>query len=65
MNAICDCEDGAALNSAYPELFVKDAIYGWGIKWIVLTEDKGYTKIHRYALKIYHCPMCGKKIVDK
>jgi hypothetical protein len=60
----CSCEEWVNLKESYSDLFNKDLTYGWVIKWIELTKDKGCTKVHRYGLKIYYCPMCGKKLVD-
>ena len=60
----CDCDEWLNLKNSYPDLFIRDETYGWIIKWIELTKDKGYTKIHRYGLKIHFCPMCGKKLLD-
>ena len=53
---MCNCED---LNR---DLFANDENYGWIIKWIELTKDKGYAQIHNYGISISYCPFCGNKL---
>lgn len=39
-----------------------DSAYGWILNWIELTDEEGYTQVHRYGTAIKFCPMCGKLI---
>lgn len=36
--------------------------YGWIIVCTELSEENGYTQIHKYGGKISYCPFCGKKL---
>lgn len=59
--SIYKCDDWSYLVKNHPDLFKKD-IDKWSINWIELTEEKGYTQVNRYGIRIRYCPMCGKKI---
>jgi hypothetical protein len=61
----CDCEDAQMLDRNNRELFKIQDPYGWVLSWIELTQEKGYTQVHRYGIKINYCPMCGKKIPNE
>jgi hypothetical protein len=61
----CNCEDEDSVFKNYPELFKWIPPYGWVINWVELTEEKGYTQVHRYALPILYCPLCGGKLKTK
>lgn len=63
MSEYCDCEDWKKLVDSY-DLVVKEAPYGWILKWTQLTKEKGYTQVHRYGIPIKYCPMCGKKLLN-
>lgn len=43
----------------YKSLIREDPTYGWVLSWIELTEEKGYTQIHKFGLPIKFCPICG------
>jgi len=58
----CDCEDAQMLDRNNRELFKTQDPYGWILSWIELTQEQGYTQVHRYGVKIKFCPMCGKKL---
>jgi hypothetical protein len=63
MKNFCNCKDWKNLTESY-DLFEWEPPYGWVIKWIKLTEEKGYNQVHRYGIPIVYCPMCGKKLKD-
>ena len=46
----------------YKNLIQEDPTYGWVLSWIELTEEEGYTKVHRFGLPIKYCPICGCKL---
>lgn len=60
--SFCSCEAGKELEKQNRLLFNWDPVYGWVLGWIELTEENGYTQVHRYGIPIEFCPMCGKKL---
>lgn len=62
MQDFCNCEDWKNLKSNNSRIFQKDPTYGWVLHWIELTEEEGYTQVHRYGIGISYCPMCGRKL---
>lgn len=65
MNNFCNCEGFTKLLEQNRKLFVKDDTYGVVISWIELTEEKGYTQVHKYGIPVSFCPMCGKLLNKK
>jgi hypothetical protein len=63
MPIFCDCEDALSINENHNKLFIWHPPYGWLLSVIELSEEKGYTQVHRYGVVIHYCPMCGKEIV--
>jgi hypothetical protein len=61
MKDFCICKDYKTLKKNNRELFKWHPPYGWVLSWIELTKERGYTQIHRYAVPIKYCPMCGRK----
>jgi len=61
MEDFCDCDDYKALKNNNQDLFKWHPSYGWVLSWIELTNEKGYTQIHKYGITTNFCPMCGKK----
>ena len=57
MTEFCECEEFIDLQT---RVFIKDPIYGWILSWVELTEETGYTQVHRYGRPITFCPICGK-----
>ena len=64
MSKHCKCKEWEKLNEAH-DLFAWDPSYGWVIRWIQLTQEKGYDQVHRYGVPIKFCPICGQKLEDK
>lgn len=64
MQTFCDCEDFKNLQKQDRKIFVEDPTYGWVLSWIELTEETGYTQVHRYGVPILFCPLCGKKLKE-
>lgn len=64
MHTFCNCKDFINLQAQGRELFIEDSTYGWILSWIELTEEKGYTQVHRYGIPIKFCPMCGKLLKE-
>jgi hypothetical protein len=62
MEDLCDCDDWAVIKKR--DVFKWHPPYGWVLSWIELEKAKGYTKKHEYGMKIYYCPMCGKKLEE-
>lgn len=62
MKDFCNCEDWYDLSRNNTTLFKWDPAYGWVLHWVELTDEKGFTQIHRYGISINFCPMCGKKL---
>lgn len=62
MEHFCDCKDSSELLKNFSNTFVWHPPYGWVLSLIDLTEEKGYTQVHRYGVVIYYCPICGKKL---
>lgn len=60
----CDCKEWTNLIESY-DLLTWESPYGWLLKWIQITEEKGYSQIHRYGIPIKFCPYCGKELRDK
>lgn len=58
----CNCKEWKEIKSQNSTIFQWDSTYGWVLHWIELTEERGYTQIHRYGTPISFCPMCGKKL---
>lgn len=59
----CNCEASVILQEQSRSIFVEDPKYGLILSWMELTEEKGYTQVHRYGIPIAFCPMCGKKLL--
>lgn len=62
MTKYCGCEDSIRLQEQNRDIFIEDPTYGLILSWIELTEEKGYTQVHKYGIPISFCPMCGKKL---
>ena len=62
MEEFCTCSEWARLKDNDRSIIKFDPVYGWILTWIELTEDGGYTQVHRYGVSIKFCPMCGNKI---
>ena len=60
----CSCEDWQNLVKSY-DFIVWEPSYGWIMKWIQLTEEKGYSQVHRYGIPIEFCPKCGCRLENK
>jgi len=60
VHIFCDCKDFTKLLDQGRKIFVEDPTYGTVLSWMELTEEKGYTQVHRYGIPISFCPMCGK-----
>lgn len=60
VHTLCDCKDFIKLLDQDRKMFIEDPIYGVVLLWTELTEEKGYTQVHRYGIPISFCPMCGK-----
>ena len=59
----CSCRDWKELKTNNSDVFKWHLpVYGWIIAWKELTEENGYTQIHKYGVKIHYCPFCGKKL---
>lgn len=58
----CSCKSWNALRTNNRNVFKWHEPYGWVITWIELTEENGYTQVDTYGVKIYYCPLCGKKL---
>lgn len=61
MSDFCRCKDWQELVESY-DLFEWSPPYGWIIKWLEVTKEKGYSQIHRYGIPIQYCPKCGKRL---
>lgn len=61
--SFCKCEDWTNLEGLHDLVFM-DPTYGWTLRWIQLTKEKGYTQVHRYGIPIKFCPFCGKKLSE-
>jgi hypothetical protein len=59
----CDCDAWVKLEEQNRHLFHWDPSYGWVLSWVELTEEAGYTQVHRYGVPIVYCPMCGQKLI--
>ena len=62
MESGCDCSDWQDLIKSGRSIVKLDPVYSWILNWVELTEEKGYTQVHRYGMSIRYCPMCGKKL---
>ncbi len=62
--SFCTCKDWLELKTNR-EIIKWSPEYGWLLNWIEITEEKGYTRLHRYGIPISFCPMCGKKLLIK
>jgi len=58
----CDCNNANVAIKSKPDLITLDKEYGWVLSWINITEEKGYSQIHNYAIPIQYCPFCGKSL---
>lgn len=59
----CTCEDWKYLKDSHPDLFyLNSSSNKYYLNWIELTEEKGYTQVHKYGVYIEYCPICGNKI---
>ena len=58
MKGLCKCEEVKDL-IANKSIIKWDPVYGWVLYWLELTEEEGFTQVHRYGLSIKYCPMCG------
>ena len=59
---ICDCPDFKNIVKNH-SVFKQDEVYGWLISWLNLTEEKGYTQVHKYGIGISFCPFCGNVLM--
>lgn len=59
---LCDCKDWLDLKSNNANVFQWDPAYGWVLYWVELTDEEGFTQVHRYGVPIVFCPMCGRKL---
>jgi len=59
----CSCEEWKNIKDTHRELFVWQPPYGWVLSWIEVTQEKGYSYLHRYGIKINFCPICGNKLL--
>ena len=64
MQEFCSCDEWLDIKANNCSVFRKDPAYGWLLNWIELTEEDGYTQIHRFGIEIKYCPLCGK-LLDK
>jgi len=62
MEEFCNCSGWLDLNKNNYNIFQWDPTYGWILHWIELTEEEGYTQVHRYGIPIKFCPMCSKSL---
>jgi len=62
MDDFCECADWQELKNNNSNIFQQDLTYGWVLHWIELSEEHGYTQVHRYGIQITFCPMCGKAL---
>lgn len=62
MTKYCGCKDSIRLQEQNRDIFIEDPTYGLILSWVELTEEKGYTQVHKYGIPISFCPMCGKKL---
>jgi hypothetical protein len=62
MKEFCSCPDSLQLRESNRKIIIWDPAYGWVLNWIELTEERGYTQVHRYGVSISHCPMCGQRL---
>ena len=58
----CNCEAWKTLENQNKQLLQWDPTYGWVLNWIELTDEEGYTQVHRYGVPVSFCPMCGNKL---
>jgi len=59
---MCNCEDFENLSLDDKEVFKWHGGYGWLLHWIEITEESGYTRLHRYGVPINYCPLCGAQL---
>lgn len=62
MRDFCTCSAWEDLREKSSTLIKWDPTYGWVLNWIELTDEKGYTQVHRYGITINFCPMCGRAL---
>jgi hypothetical protein len=62
MKDFCNCSAWKDLREKGATIIKWDPTYGWVLNWIELTEEKGYTQVHRYGITIEFCPMCGRSL---
>ncbi len=60
----CDCKEWKNLVGSY-DFIAWEPPYGWVMKWIEITKEKGYSQVHRYGIPIEFCPKCGKELQNK
>jgi hypothetical protein len=65
MKDFCSCKDFEELKKNNSTIFRWDRAYGWILHWIELTDDSGFSRVHRYGIPINFCPMCGKILKSK
>lgn len=59
---MCNCEDWKILKHNNSDIFKWDPAYGWILHWIELTEEPGFTQVHKYGMPIKFCPLCGSNL---
>ena len=64
LKEFCSCNDWSKLKDNHDNVFKWNPPHGWIISWIELTEEDGYTQVHKYGMKIRHCPFCGKSLKE-
>lgn len=62
MMDFCSCPDWEDLRKNNSTIIKWDPVYGWVLNWIELSDESGYTQVHRYGISIKFCPMCGKRV---
>lgn len=60
MSEFC-CDEWKNLVESY-DLLTWEPPYGWLLKWIQISKERGYSQVHRYGIPIEYCPKCGTKL---
>ena len=60
----CSCKEWKSIKDAHGGLFAWQPPYGWVLSWVEVTQEKGYSYLHRYGIKVNFCPMCGKPLTN-
>lgn len=63
LDTVC-CEDMKMLLRNH-EVFSQDEDYGWVLYWYeVEREDRKFSRLNNYGIKISFCPFCGKNLEE-